>query len=106
MAHQMLLTLTDQEYAALRAEAARTGTPLEAVLHAAIAPLVPAPAPDQSPMTEQEFVEYLYHKGVIMNIPTHEPLSPDEEAELEDLAQLFAGGKMASDMVSEDRGPR
>jgi hypothetical protein len=108
MAHQMMLTLSDQEYAALAAEAERTGQPVEAVLHAAIAPLLPAPnQPETSPaMTEREFVEYLYRKGVIMNIATGESDSPEEEAEIERIAQKMAGSQPLSEMVIEDRGPR
>src|SRR5579883_611559 len=99
MSHQMMITLTDQEYAALQAEAERSGQPLEALVHAALAPLMRDEAPTTAPMTEREFAEYLFRKGVTMNVATHEPLDPDEEAELEALAQLFSGGKPASEMV-------
>ena len=47
----------------------------------------------------------LYREGEIENIPTREPLTPEEEAELERLAQVFAGDKPMSEMIIEDRGP-
>lgn len=33
------------------------------------------------------------------------PLTPEEQAECERLAQMFAGGKPLSEMVIEDRDP-
>ncbi len=84
MAYRMTITLTDQEYALLAAEAAKK------IKH---------------PMTEQEFEEKLYSDGKILNIPMRRPLTPKEQAERERLARVFAGGKLASEMVMEDRGP-
>lgn len=80
MAYQMTVTLSDHEYQVLAAEAARRGKPPETVLHDLIQDL-------QSTSTEKR------------------PLTPEEQAERERLAQLFAGGKPASQMVIEDRGP-
>ena len=57
------------------------------------------------PLTEQEFMEQLYREGTILNIPTWEPLTEEEEAERARLAQVFAGGKPLSQIVIEDRGP-
>jgi hypothetical protein len=56
-------------------------------------------------MTEQEFLEHLYREGRILNIPTRQPFTPEERAERERLAQSVKPGKMASDIVIEDRGP-
>jgi len=33
------------------------------------------------------------------------PLTPEEQTERERIAQIFAGGKPASEMVIEDQGP-
>jgi hypothetical protein len=57
------------------------------------------------PLTEQEFMEQLYREGAILNIPTWEPLTEEEEAERARLARVFAGGKPLSQIVIEDRGP-
>lgn len=56
-------------------------------------------------MTPVEFTQHLYRTGIIMNIATREKSTAAEEAQLEELAHLFGGGKSAADMVIEDRGP-
>lgn len=123
MAYQ--ITLTDDEYVALAAAAAKAGTSVEALVHEALNARLSQRAPDplaeymrrvghlseEAPapkrhITDQEFIEQLYRDGIIANIPTGEPDTPEEEAELEELAQSVGPGKMASDMVIEDRGPR
>lgn len=100
------ITLTDEEYTALAAEAAARGTTVEALVHQTLAERASAPTPVKEPMTEREFVEMLYRKGIIDNIPDRRPDTPEEEAEREELANSVIPGKMASDMVIEDRGPR
>ena len=100
----MTLTLTEQEYAALTAEAAKNGKQPEAFLHDMIQRLQPF-HPEKGPLTEEEFMERLYREGKILNIPTRRPLTQEEEAERERLGQVFAGGKPMSEMVIEDRGP-
>lgn len=104
MAYQMTLTLTEQEYAALTAEAAKSGKHLETLLHDMIQHLQPS-LPVKRRLTEDEFVQKLYREGKILNIPTRRPWTQEEKAERERLAQVFAGGKPASEMVIEDRGP-
>jgi hypothetical protein len=51
------------------------------------------------------FVEQLYCEGMVLNIPTWEPLTEEEEARRTQLAQACAGGKPLSQIVIEDRGP-
>lgn len=124
MAYQ--ITLTDDEYAALAAVAEQAGTTVEALVHEALDERLSRRAPDPladhmrrvehlseefpSPkrhMTDQEFIEQLYRDGIIANIPTGEPDTPEEEAELEELANQIGSDKpWLSDMVIEDRGPR
>lgn len=104
MAYQMTVTLTEQEYAALAAEAAKNGKQPEMFLHDMIQRLQPV-SQLKRPLTDQEFMEKQYREGKIANIPTQRPLTPEELAERERLAQVFAGGKPASEMVIEDRGP-
>src|SRR5438874_346816 len=104
MAYQMTITLTDQEYAALAAEASKIGKQPEALLRDMVQRLQSS-SPAKRPMTEREFEEKLYREGLIENIPTRHSLTPEEQAERERLGQLFAGGKPMSEMVIEDRGP-
>lgn len=55
-------------------------------------------------MTGRELAEKLYREGRLANLATKRPLTPEEQAERERLARLFASDKLASDMVIEDRG--
>ncbi len=63
--------------------------------------------PPSHPLSMQEVLENLYHEGILASIATGKPLSEKKEAERKRLADLFgqAGGKPASEMVIEDRGP-
>lgn len=107
MAYQLLIKLSEQEYADLEAEAAKTGKEPEAVLHDMIRQLPSSSQipPTDRPLTSQEFMEQQYREGKSINIPTREPLTEAEKARREQLAKLLAGGKPLSEMVIEDRGP-
>ena len=84
------VTLTDDDYAALVAASARTGEPIEALVHEAI-------ADHFQPLKQIGSYQY----------PTGEPDTSEDEAEDEELAQLLGPEKpWLSDMVIEDRGPR
>lgn len=90
MAYQ--ITLSDEDYAALQAASQRTGAPVEALLHAAIAKAL-------NGQQQQTIGSYQY--------PTDELDTPEEEAEDEGLAQsIVPGSPTLSEMVIEDRGPR
>ena len=102
MAYQ--ITLSDQEYATLATEAAKSGLQPETFLHELIQRLQ-SPNQAKRPLTEREFIEQQYREGKILHIPTLRPLTQEEQIEREQLAQLFSGGKSASEMVIEDRGP-
>ncbi len=104
MAYEMTVTLTDQEYAALATEAARNGKKPEALLHDMVQNLEKG-SQEKGTLTGRKFMQKLYQEGEVLNIPSREPLTPKEQAERERLAQIFAGGKPASEMVIEDRGP-
>ncbi|GAC1632312.1 MAG: hypothetical protein NVS4B11_33070 [Ktedonobacteraceae bacterium] len=104
MSYEMIVTLTDQEYAALATEAAKKGKPPEALLRDMVQHLQ-QPSQEKHPLTEQEFVEKLYLEGKILNVPSRRSMTQEEKDERERLAQLFSGGKLGSDMVIEDRGP-
>lgn len=100
MAYQ--ITLTDQEYAMLATAAAKDGLQPETLLHDMIQRLQSS-SQVKRPLTEDEFLEQQYREGKILNIPTRRPLTPEERTRRERLAQLFAGGKSASEMVIEDQ---
>lgn len=105
MTYQITLHLSDEEYAALAAAAHDSGRPMEELVHETVAQRFPAPLePPAQPMDERQLEEYLYRIGFISNLPTHEPDTPEEEAEAERLAELFARGKFLSEMIIEDRG--
>ena len=104
MAYQMTVTLTDQEYQVLAAEAARRGEPPETLLRDLIRHL-PSASSDKRPMTERELAEKLYREGKLASLATKRPLSQEEQEERERLARVFANDKPASEMVIEDRGP-
>jgi hypothetical protein len=106
MAYQMTVTLTDAEYAALSAEAAKSRKPLEALLHELLTQHIQPSDLEMRRLSSREIQEYLYREGIIEHIPTGQPTTTQEEAERKRLAHLFGQGKLASEMVIEDRGPR
>ncbi len=104
MNYQMTVTLTDQEYQTLAAEAARRGEEPETLLRDLIQHLQPASAERRS-MTGRELAEKLYREGKLASLATKRPLTQEEQNERERLIQRLAGGKPASEMIIEDRGP-
>ena len=102
MAYQ--ITLSDQEYAVLTEAAAKSGTEPEQLLHDMIQHLQTV-SQRNHPLTVRELVAKQYHEGKISHIPTRQPLTQAEREARERRARRFAGGKPASDMVIEDRGP-
>lgn len=92
MAHQ--IALSEEDYAALAAASAQTGEPIERLLHEAIAARFP-----QEPRVGQ-LGKYRYLTG--------EPITDEEEEEMERLAQEIGvqHHPTVSEMVIEDRGPR
>ncbi len=103
MAYQMTVTLTDQEYQMLAAEAARRGEPPETLLRDLIQQLQSA-SPAKRPMTGRELAEKLYREGKLASLATKRPLTQEEQEERERLVQRLVGGKPASEMIIEDRG--
>jgi len=102
MAYQ--ITLSEQDYAALAAAAARSGTDPEHLLHDMIQRLQTS-SQRKRPLTAREVAERQYHEGKISHVPALQPLTPEEREARERRAHRFAGGKPASEMVIEDRGP-
>jgi len=86
------ITLSEEDYAALLAASTQTGEPIEQLVHEAIA------ARYESPSPTWPTGNYRY--------PTGEPITDEEEEEMERLAQEIGPGKPLSEIVIEDRGPR
>lgn len=100
MAHQ--ITLSDDEYTALAAAAEKAGTSVEALVHEALSERLSKRAPDP-------LAEYMRRVGHLLEQSSSSASAEnelEEEAELERLANSVAPGKMASNMVIEDRGTR
>lgn len=109
MENQITIHLTDDEYTALSEEARQSGQEIEALIRKLLSEIVArqrqaAQASTRS-LSRQEIEEYLYNEGLIESMPTGEPLSEEEEAEIERLGTLFGQGKPLSEMIIEDRGP-
>src|SRR5438105_3081890 len=92
MIYEMNLKLNEQEYAKLVAAAAKNGKQPEAFLHDIVQQLE-SPSQVKRPMTAREFMEKQYREGELVNLPDPQPLTQEEEAELERLGKLFAGEK-------------
>lgn len=111
MTHQINITLTDNEYNALSAETGRDDEALEELLHKLLTRHLQAPFSPRPPLTTSRDISLrLYRQGLIKHIPEGRADTPEEAAERRRLAELFgqieSGGKLASEMVIEDRGPR
>lgn len=106
MAHEMIISLSDEEYERLSAEAVQSGRRVEALVRDVIAAHMRSASERSQAMTSREFTERQYREGKVLNLPTHEPISANAAAQRERLAQRLSGGTPASDMVIEDRGPR
>lgn len=106
MAYQTTVTLTDAEYAAFSAEAAKSGKSLELFLHEILLHHIRPSTADMQIPSRQDIQDYLYRAGITEHIPTNE-LDAQEEARMRKyLADLFGQGKPVSEIVIEDRGTR
>lgn len=59
-----------------------------------------------SPQRDDEFIEAMWRAGHLSSVATRIPDTPEEAAERERLARTIAPGKLASEIITEDRGPR
>ena len=111
MKHEVVVHLTDDEYTELTTEAQQNGQELEELIQDLLDEVVVrrrrSSIKFSHPPTKRELSELLYYSGLSESIPSGRSLSAEEETELKRLADLFgqAGGKPASEMVIEDRGP-
>jgi plasmid stability protein len=106
MAHEMIITLTDDDYAELAAQAAQSGKPVESLARDLLSHSLSASTLAPQPLSTSQFTQRQYQDGKILNLPTHAPLTAQKAADREQRARLLSGGKPASEMVIEDRGPR
>ena len=100
----MTMILSDEEYQKLATMATKSGKNPETLLREMIERL-PSPTEEQHALTERELAEKLYCEGKLTTLAIPYTLTPQEKAERERLARLFASEKLASDTVIEDRGP-
>ncbi len=89
MSHQ--ITLTDDEY--------------EALVREALAERFPS-IRSNSPQVRDALIEAMWRAGHLSSVPTRIPDTPEEAEERERLSKTIAPGKLASEIVIEDRGPR
>lgn len=110
MEREMMVRLTDEEYAALT-QTEMTHQELEALIHEmldeALARRLQLAKKAGLSLSKKEIGEYLYREGVIEHIPEGRANFEEVERERERLANILgqAGGKSGSEMVIEDRGP-
>jgi hypothetical protein len=91
MAHQ--ITLSEEDFQALTTASTRSGEPIDRLVHEAIA----AHYASSTPVKKSGTYQY----------PTGDPLTEQEWMEEEELAQAIGSEKpWASEIVTEDRGPR
>lgn len=102
MAYQ--ITLTDEEYVALKAVAEQRGASVDTLVHEVLAREYEATSATQSALS---LAEVLYRAGHLRELATGEADTEEEEAELEEIARRIGPEKpWLSEMVIEDRGPR
>lgn len=111
MEYEMTFHFTKEEYETLKIKSARTGQEMEAVIHELldelrIKEMQFAPHPSQ-PISAREAFKRLAQKGVFASVPSGKPFPKEDEIELRRLGDLLGqvGGKPASEMAIEDRGP-
>ncbi len=104
MSHQIMITLSDDEYAALAETAREKGQSVEEVASTALKQHYPIINPPPTPMTYKDLLQQMYNDGEIVNLPSGK-IDTVEEAELDQIGRSIGPGKPASEMVIEDRGP-
>lgn len=105
MEHQITVHLTEQEYIALTAEAAKSGKQPETILHELMLERFRTSSLTKPSSTGHEFMEQQYREGKMLNVPRRRPWTPQERALREQLGRQLAKGKPLSEIAIEDRGP-
>jgi selenocysteine lyase/cysteine desulfurase len=110
MAHQVTVSLTDEEFYTLPAEVREDDDTLAMHLHGLLFDHAQTPrCPKRTLATSKDVALLLYEAGLIDTIPTGRRDTPEEAAERKRLARLFGVGpdeKTASETIIEDRGLR
>jgi hypothetical protein len=104
MSDQIMITLSDDEYAALAETAKEKGQSVEEVASATLKQHYIVVTPSSVPMTYKDLLQQMYDDGEIVSLPSGE-VDDAEEAELDQIGRSIGPGKPASEMVIEDRGP-
>lgn len=97
------ITLTDDDYATLAAEAAERGKAIDELVHELIAGRLAVRSPKQP---TDPLIQAMSRAGHLAQIPSKVIETPESAAERERLARNILPGQAASDMVIEDRGSR
>src|SRR5947209_2735841 len=88
------ITLSDQEYAAVAAAAAKSGTEPEQLLHDMIQRLQTSSQRKRA-LTAHKVAERQYHEGKISHVPTRQPLTQEQREARERRARRFARGSLS-----------
>jgi len=104
MTHHMTIELTEQEYATLAAEAAKSGKKPETLLHEMMRQHLLAEK-EKRKLSGEEIDEMLFREGLVDNLPTRRFLTYEELAERVRVGEYFSSERSMSEIVKEDRGP-
>lgn len=99
------ITLSDEEYAALSAAAAERGTPIETLVHEALAERYAQRHSERARQATDPLITFMIQTGHVLRAPTRITDTSAERAERERLVAAAGPGKRASDIVIDDRGP-
>lgn len=103
MAHQITITLDDDDFSAMKQTAVEYDISIEELVQRKI---MLDRIRATRPRSIDPVLEAMFLAGEIETIPTGEPDSPEETAQREKLFKNSQPGKPLSEMVIEDRGPR
>lgn len=101
MSHQIIITVSDEAYAALAEAAKEKGQPVELLAQETLTQQYTSLARSEL----DPLIAHLYRAGKVRSLPTGRHETPIEKAAREQLAHSVKPGKSASEMVIEDRGP-
>lgn len=109
MEREITFRFTEEEYETLKEEMERSGQEIETLIHEWLGQIRTMQLATASPrlLSKQELAEYLYDEGILESVPMDDINSEEIEIKRKHLADFFGklGGKSASEMIIEDRGP-
>jgi hypothetical protein len=104
MAHQIIVTISDEAFAAMTAAAEEKGQPIERVAAETLSNRFATISPPALPSSYATLVHFLHKKGDVLNLPDS---NADDESvqEIIELTGAIAPGKPLSEVIIGDRGP-